>query len=379
MKFSINSKILLSRLVASGKAISNRPVISILGFFLFNLEESDSNIKILSITASDRENTVISRMEVCDADGCGKFCIDAKRITELLKSMPDCPVSFNVDEQSMEVTVRHQKGKYKLSGLSGNEYPLHEDIEGTNLIGSFDLQSTQVLSAFDKVSFAIGNDDFHPQMKGIFWDIKPEAITFVATDTHVLAKYRNTQTAPGVEMGFILPGRSLSLIRAFIGKQAQVNVSATEKMVVFSGDDYKVISTLLKGKYPPYDRVIPQNQSAIVTVDRNDFFEAVNRVAIFADYQNSLLRFKLSLDRIDVNAQDVSYNVGGEECISCEYSGANMEIGFSSNFLKGVINAIDTTKMIIKLSSPSHPGVFMPSENDEYGELTLLCMPVSVS
>lgn len=379
MKFSINSKILLSRLVASGKAINNRPTISILGCFLFSLEESESDIKTLSITASDVDNTVISRVGVSAAEGSGKVCIDAKRITELLKSMPDCPISFNIDEESKTVIICHPKGKYNLSGLSANEYPLNDKVDPNTIVGSFSLPASQVISAFDKVSFAVGNDEIRPQMKGILWDIKPDAITFVATDTHVLAKYRSTQTAPGVETSFILPGQSLSLIRAFIGKQAQINVTVTNKIVVFEGADFKVLSTLLNGNYPNYNRVIPQNQPIIITVDRNDFADAINRVSIFADNQNSLLRFKISTDRMDAIAQDLSYNVGGEECIACEYVGNDAEIGFNSSYLKGIINVLNTQKIVIKILSHDRPGVFIPQENDEYGELTLLCMPVTIN
>lgn len=124
--------------------------------------------------------------------------------------------------------------------------------------------------------------------------------------------------------------------------------------------------------------MIPQNPPIIITVDRNDFSDAINRVAIFADNQNSLLRLKISADRIDAIAQDLSYNVGGEECIACEYAGNDAEIGFSSSYLKGIINVLNTKKMVIKLTSYDRPGVFTPSENDEYGELTLLCMPVNI-
>ena len=379
MKFSINSKVLLSRLVASGKAINNRPTISILGCFLFSLEESESDIKTLSITASDVDNTVLSRVEVSAAEGSGKVCMDAKRITELLKSMPDCPISFNIDEESKTVIIRHPKGKYNLSGLSANEYPLNDNIDPEAIKGSFSLPASQIVSAFDKVGFAVGNDELRPQICGVFWDIKPDAITFVATDTRVLAKYRSTQTAPGVETSFILPSRSLSLIRASIGKQAQVKVTVTKNLAIFEGTDFKVLTTLLNGNYPNYNRVIPQGQSAIITVDRNDFSDAINRVSIFADNQNSLLRFNISADRIDAIAQDLSYNVGGEESIACEYGGDNMEIGFSSSYLKGLINALNTQKIVIKLSSFDRPGLFIPSENDEYGELTLLCMPVNIS
>ncbi len=373
MKFSINSKVLLSRLVASGKAINSRPTISILGCFLFSLKGN-----ILSITASDADSTVVSRIEVADAEFDGMVCIDAKRITELLKSMPDCPVSFTVNEK-MEVLLRHPKGKYNLSGFQGSDYPINDTVNPDDIKGEFSIPTSQILSAFDKVGFAIASDDLRPQLNGIFWDIKPDSITYVATDTRVLAKYRNTQIAPGVETNFILPGRSIPLIRAFINKQPEIKVTTTGKKVIIEGADFKVSSTLLNGNYPNYNRVIPQNQPVIVIVDRNDFYDAITRVSICASTQEPTLRFKLSTDHIDAIAEDICYNVGGEESIACEYSGADMNIGFGSSYLKGLVNALETQKMVIKLSTPDRPGVFVPSENDEHGELTLLCMPVNIS
>ena len=64
--------------------------------------------------------------------------------------------------------------------------------------------------------------------------------------------------------------------------------------------------------------------------------------------------------------------------MTCDYNGTPLEIGFSSTYLKGVLNAMNTQNVVIKLSDASRPGLFLPAENDEYGELTLLCMPMNI-
>lgn len=372
MKFTINSKALLSRLVAAGKAVSNRPAISILGNFLFALDG-----KSLTIAASDSDSMVISRIEVNDAEGAGKVCIDAKRITELLKAMPDCPVYINVNDATCAIVIRYTNGKYNLTGIPGVEYPTTE-IDTSECKGSFSLPASQILNAIDKVGFAVANDDLRPMLNGVYWDITEEAITFVATDTRVLAKYRSTQTAPGTTMSFNLPGKSISLIRALIGKQSDVKLTVTDRAAIFEGVDFKVRTSLYNGKYPDYNRVIPTNQQISMIIDRVDFANAIARVSVCADSLSPMLRLKTADGKIDVIAQDFNFNVGGEEQISCDYTGAPLEIGFSANYLKGVLNAMSTQKVIIKLLDASKPGLFLPAENDEYGELTLLCMPMSI-
>lgn len=373
MKFSINSKTLLSRLVAAGKAINNKPTISILSHFMFELEDG-----MLTITASDSDHVVTSRIAVDNLEGSGKVCVDAKRLTELIKAMPDCPVTFNISEPNLGITIRYTNGKYNLSGLNGIDYPLDNDIKEDEIDGRFEMPASQILSAMDKVGFAIGYDELRPQMAGIFWDVTEDAITFVATDTRVLAKYRSTQTAPGVVTSFILPGRSLSLVRAFIGKQASVKVTTTKNSIFFEGDDFRVRVSKIIARYPDYNRVIPTTHNSVVTADRNDFMNAISRVSICADSQMSLLKLNIQPGTIDAIAQDINYNVGGEERITCDYDGTPIEIGFNAQYLKGVINAIATQNIVIKLLDASRPGLFLPSENDEHGELTLLCMPMSI-
>jgi len=179
-------------------------------------------------------------------------------------------------------------------------------------------------------------------------------------------------------MSFNLPSKSIALIRAFIGKQSDVKLTVSERFVIFEGSDFKVRSTLYNGTYPNYNRVIPVNQPISITVDRMDFANAITRVAICADAQTPVLRLKIGDGKIDIVAQDISFNIGGEEKVTCDYNGTPLEIGFSSTYLKGVLNAMNTQNVVIKLSDASRPGLFLPAENDEYGELTLLCMPMNI-
>lgn len=372
MKFTINSKALLSRLVAAGKTVSNRPSISILGNFLFALDG-----KTVTITASDTDNVVISRIEANDAEGAGSVCIDAKRVTELLKAMPECPVVFEIDDNTLAVIIRYTNGKYNLSGLPSIDYPIGEADE-TGIKGVFAMPASQILKGLDIVGFATADDELRPILNGVYWDITEDAVTFVASNTRVLAKYRSTQTAPGKVISFNLPSKSISLIHACIGKQTDVKLTVSERFAIFEGSDFKVRSTLYKGRYPDYNRAIPLNPPTAITVDRMDFANAINRVAICADVQSSLLRLKIGDGKIDVVAQDISFNIGGEEKVMCDYFGTPIEIGFSSIYLKGVLNAMNTKNIVIKLSEANRPGLFLPAENDEHGELILLCMPISI-
>lgn len=373
MKFNVKAKTLLAQLVVVGKAIAPKSALQILSNFLFELTDGT-----LTITGSDSDNVITTSIRVEDAEGNGRFCIESKRLTELLKVMPDCSVTFTINETTGEVRIKYEKGKFDLSSLKGEEYPQPEEINPDSVVGTLNMPTSQILNALDKVGFATSNDELRPQMNGVYWDIMEDAITFVATDTRVLAKYRSTQIAPGITCSFVLHSRAIPLVRALIGKSANVDVTITDKALYFKGESFTMRTCKVNGTFPNYNRVIPPNAPFTLDVDHNDLADAVDRVSICADPTHSLIRMKISPIDILVSAQDIGYNIGGSESVGCTYQGEELEIGFSSSYLKGVLKAINTRNITIKLTDATRPGIFLPSENDEFGELTLLCMPMSL-
>lgn len=373
MKFNVKAKSLLAQLVVVGKAIAPKPAIQILSNFLFEVADGT-----LTITGSDTDNVITTKIAIEDADGNGKFCVESKRLVELLKAMPDCTVSFTVNENTHELRIKYDKGQFDLSAGVGSEYPMTDKVDEATVEGKLKMPTTQILNALDKVGFATTSDELRPILQGVLWDITEDAITFVATDTRVLGKYRSTQIAPGITTSFVLHSRAIPLVRALISKDANVEVTITERAIYFTGESFTMRTCKINGRFPDYNRVIPKDAPYTVEIDRNDLADAVDRVSICADPTHSLIRMKISPIDILVSAQDLSFNIGGSESVTASFNGSDMEIGFSSQYLKNVLKALNTRTITIKLTDGTRPGVFLPSENDEFGELTLLCMPMSL-
>lgn len=373
MKFNIRTKTLLSQLVVVGKAIASKSTLSILNNFLMELDG-----ETLTITGSDVDNVVTTRVSVQDAEGSGKFCIDAKRTTELMKAAPDGLATIIVDEATLAVTIKYTKGKFNLMGIKGDEYPLMEQPKEDAILGTITLPASQIINALDKVSFAAGTDDFRPQMQGVYWDIMEDAIVFVATDTRVLGKYRDTQTIPNAVSNFILSNRAIPLVRNIIAKEANVKIVHDDKSIFFEGENFTMRTAKVNGNYPNYNRVIPTDSPNKLTADRFELLDAVERVSLCADTTHALIKLSITPTEITVTAQDFNYSIAGTEQVSCDYNGNDMEIGFAAGYLKDVLKAITTQNISIRLSEPGRPAVFLPTENDEHGELTTLCMPLNI-
>lgn len=374
MKFNVPSKTLYNYVSSVSKVINSKNALAILNNFLFVLEDNT-----LTITASDLENRLTARVPVMEAEGCGSFCIDARRLVDLLKEMPDQGITFDINDNNLAVEITYPSGNYSLIALNGNEYPSikTEDEDSEKL--EFTCPTEQIIKGIDNTLFAVGNDDLRPQMMGILWDIKPDAITFVATDTRKLVKYRNELSAPGVEGSCIIPIKPATVIKNVFAKEQEVKITIEPKSATFESPSFTFNCRFIKGVFPDYNRVIPANNPYTLTIDRHSFLNAVRRVGVFVDPGHGLVKFKLTPDKVIMKAQDNNYLTSAWESVPCDFTGSEMIIGFSAPYLIEIFNTLSTNDIVIKLSDPSRPGVFLPAENDNDGELLMLLMPMTVS
>ncbi len=372
MKFNVPSKALYSFVASVSKVINSKNALTILNNFLFTLEG-----ETLTVKASDMENSLVGRVAVTEVEGEGSFCLDARRIVELLKEMPDQGITFDINDENLEVKISYPNGIYNTIGINGLEYPSQaRDEKGANI--SFDCPTEQVMKGIENTIFAVGNDDLRPQMMGILWDIKPNRIVFVATDTRKLVKYTNSMSEPGVEGSFILPLKAAAVLKNVFAKEENIHITVTEKNVVFESASFTFDCRLIKGSFPDYNRVIPTSNPYVLTVDRQSFINAVRRVGVFGDGGNGLVKFKLTPDTLTLKAQDNSYGTSGWETVPCDYTGSEFTIGFGAPYLIEIFSTISTQEVMMKLSDPGRPAVCVPGENEEHTELLMLLMPMNI-
>lgn len=373
MKFNVSSKTLYNTLSSVSKVISNKNAMTILNNFLFEVTEDS-----LTVTASDLENTLSARIGITECEESGKFCADARRMVELCKELPEVDITFMVSDD-LQIQIDYPGGRFDFVGIPGNEYPA--TVESSEEAGKLVFESPvrQIIDGIDNTLFAVGNDDLRPQMMGIFLDIVPDKITFVATDTRKLVRYINSAGAPGVQGSFILPSKPANIIKNVFAKEEKLDITVDSKSASFKSDTINFTCRLIKGNFPDYNRVIPQSNPYTLTVDRMSMINAVRRVGVFVDPSHGLVKFRLTSDTIELKAQDNNFCTLGQEKIPCSFTGTEMVIGFSANFIIDIFNTLKTENVIVKLSDPSRPGVFLPEEDNKDSELLMLLMPMTVN
>lgn len=373
MRYTVPSKTLHTYASAVSKVINAKNAITILNNFLFSIDNG-----ILTITACDGENTLQSRIPLLEADGAGSFCIDARRLVELLRVMPEQELTFDVDDATLAIEMSHPNGSYRFMGLPGSDYPVLNKAasEGAR---SFKAAGDTLLRGLDYTAFAAGTDMLHPTMTGVYWDVKEDRLIFVATDTHKLVKFEDESIKPGFVGSFILPNKSTNVFRSVFNRDEEVTVTIEpDKGVTFETGTFTFESRVIKGRFPDYTRVIPENNPYSLTVSRHQFTTAVKRVSLFVDEGHGLIKLKVTPEKLTVKASDNEYNTSGYETLGADFNGNEMIVGFSSSYLTELASVIWTDDIIFRLADPSRPAVIVPTEDKPETKLTMLLMPMIV-
>lgn len=380
MKFNVSSKALATQLTAVSKVINSKNALSILDNFLLSLKGN-----ILTVTGSDQENVMTATIEVYEPEGEGSVAVPSKRILDMLKEVPGQPLTFYINDDNKEIDIRFMNGHFSFMGIDGDQFPVQQDVRQD--AKCITLPAEVVRRGLETTLFAVGTETIRPIMTGVFWDICPldeeqhpmPAITFVGTDTHKLVRYVNTSVNPDLTFSFILPPKPAAILRGLIAKEdGEIDIEMDDKSAKFSCGDYTLSCRFINGRYPNYNRVIPVNNPFELTVDRLSLLNAMKRVALFASSASSLVRMNIRPNEVLLAAQDLDYTLSAEERVECEYEGNSMTIGFNAVYMIEVLSNIAADTVVIRLSDPARPGIFVPLTNLEGEDLLMLLMPMQV-
>ena len=380
MKFTVSSRALYSTLSGVSKTINSKNTLTVLDNFLL---EVDAEKELLAVTASDTENTLVARLAVSQADESGRFLANAKRLCDIGKELPAVDVEISVDLDSLAMQIDFPGGKFDLVALDANQYPVSSDplaeisADG-DVPAELLLPSSMLMAGIENTIFAVATDQIRPQLMGILWDVKPDGIIFVATDTRKLVKYEDKTAAPGIERRLILPLKPAVLLKQLLAKEEDVKVVLTDKSATFTTEKLTLSCRLIKGNFPPYERVIPADNPYVATFDRESILTAVRRVSVCADPAHGLMKLRFTHGLLEIKVDDTSHSTFAVEKVPCDYNGRDIVIGFSAGYLIEIFNTLPTENILMKLADPSRPGVFVPDENAENTDLVIILMPMTV-
>lgn len=372
MQFIVSSSTLLKQLQVLFGVVNTNNTLPILDNFLFNLSDNT-----LQITVSDIETIMSSSIEV-QSEYKGVIALNARLLLDVVKTFPEQPLTFIVNEDNNTVEISSDHGKYDMAFYNGEDFPEAVSIESPT---TTTISSEILATAITHTVFAAGNDDLRPVMSGVFFEFTPEEFSFVATDAHKLVKYTRTDLKSDVSAEFIMPKKPLSILKGILGNtESDVEIEFNESNAKFSFDDISITCRLIDGKYPNYDAVIPKENPNRLIVNRASFLNSVKRASIFSSKSTHQIRLKMAGTELNISAEDVDFSNKADERLTCNYEGDDMQIGFNSRFLSEMLNNLDSEDILIEMSVPNRAGILTPIDGKEDGEdILMLVMPVMLN
>ena len=372
MKFIVSSSALLKQLQSLSGVLNTNTALPILENFLFEINRNE-----LTISASDLETTMSTKLNI-ESKESGSIAIPAKLLLDTLKTFSEQPLTFSVDEKKGSVEIASDYGKYKLTGHNGDEFPKIPSIENPS---TFEIAGKALASALNKTIFATGNDDLRPVMSGVFFQLSPENITFVATDAHKLVRYRRLDAKAKFSASFIVPKKPLNLLKNLLtNTDSKVKAEYNNTNASFAFDNYVLVCRLIDGKYPNYEAVIPKENPNHLTISRNAYLSSIRRVSIYSNKTTHQVRLKIAGSELNISAEDLDYSNEANERLTCQYVGDDMEIGFNSRFLLEMLSNIESEDIGMEMSAPNRAGILKPAVSDNKEEdILMLVMPVMLN
>ena len=379
MKFIVNSQQLLRQLQSLSGVISSNNTMPIIGCFHFHLEEN-----ALTVKSTDLSTTLVARIEVETGrmDKAEEVAIPSKMLLEILKSFDDVPMTFSVDTQSYAIELSSGDGEYHLAGMDAETYPTMPTAEGTSTVV---MSCSALVSAINKTYFATSNDEMHQQMSGIFCEMNPDGVTFVATDAHKLVRYRRKDITSSESASFILPKKPITIVKNILAARKEdgdVTIEYNNTNLFITFDNFYIVCRLVDGRYPNYEAAIPKDNPNRLLLDRQSFLNTLRRVSIFSNEATRQVRLSILADKLDISAEDLEFSNKAHETIPCQYEGDPMDIGFNAKFLTEMISNLDSEQVLVELSHPSRAGIIFPYGDDVEGkqdDILMLVMPVMLA
>ena len=370
MRFTLSSTALSSRLQTLARVINSKNSLPILDSFLFEVRNQQ-----LFITASDSENVMRSVLTLDQADGEGNFAVPNRTLLDAMKELPEQPLTFDIDLNTLTIKIIYQNGLYNFTAQSADEYPRVQPIpDGATVIT---IDSQMLADNISRSIFATAQDELRPVMNGIYFDLTQDSLNVVASDGHKLVRNKNFTIKSETPAAFILPKKPATLLKNVLGKDGgDVVMKFDERSAEINFADGVLYCRLIEGRYPNYNSVIPQNNPNQLNIDRRSLIGALKRVLPFASESSQLIRFHLEAGKLELSSEDIDFATSAKEVVTCEYAGQSLNIGFKGSSLSEILNNLQSDEVQIELADPSRAGIIVPAQQPENEDVLMLIMPM---
>ncbi|MBN1595425.1 DNA polymerase III subunit beta [candidate division FCPU426 bacterium] len=357
MNFSCKRSDLIHGVQTVLNAVSPRNTLPILSNILLEAESG-----ILRLTTTDLEVS-IKCIVPADISEPGSITIPAKRLSEIVRELPDSDITITVNDNSM-VTLVCEKSLFKINGLPPDDFPVLPKVKNEK---GLNLSKTSVLDMIKKTIFSVSNDETRYVLNGVLFTVEDDVIRMVSTDGHRLSMIeQHLEKNPTQKINYIVPSKALQELGKILSAEGEINIQINDNQIIFSDEEAVLMSRLIDGQFPNYSQVIPKQSDKSVTCNTDLLLSATRRVALMASDKSSSVKYTISNNKLVITANTPEVGEAQEE-MDISYSGDNISIAFNAKYVMDVLKNISSEECYLGLTTSLNPGVFKPvSEDQQY-------------
>jgi DNA polymerase-3 subunit beta len=350
------------------KAISSNNTLPVLNNILIKAEG-----KKLYFSSTNLEIAISCSIDA-DVRGEGSITVPAKLITNYVSLLTDEKVEINVVE-GVTLAINSSSSHTKIKCISADEFPLIPKVEKGH---EFSIGVDDFFQAITEVVFAASLNTTRPVLSGVFMKFEGDKLSIVATDSYRLAEKKiKLSKGPKDDFSCIIPARTMMELSKILSKSeakaAKINVSKNQ--ILFSIDGVELVSRLIEGKFPDYDKIIPKDHKTKFEVSVEDLSLVLKRVSLFARENNNSVKLSVTNDgKLTISSEETK--VGEEKAdVIAKVEGENNKISLNSQYLLDVLTYINEDKVLFFMNDKASPASIKPVEDGGY---VYIIMPLKV-
>jgi len=339
------------------------------------MEARGNEIRML---ATDLEVGLRSR---CDAvvEKPGTLTLPAKKLYEIVKALPETDVRIAEDKNGVKVAA--DRFDSRMQTLPKEDFPAVPEATGTT---NAMLPRAAVKEMVAKTQFAITGEDTRFFLNGALFILGTTSMTLVATDGHRLAlvnvdrpKSSATPSKDSDEVRAILPRKTLwELGKLLTEGDGDVRYERGENHLFFEVGGRMLISRMIDGQFPAFERVIPKGNNKRIEFERERLTNAVKRVALLSNERSRSVKFQLDKGKVEVTSSSPEFGEA-KETLAVDYSDVSMQICFNAQYVMDFLGAVDTDLVALELKDEVSQAVLKPIGTEGY-DYTYVIMPMRV-
>lgn len=360
MKIVCKKELLHHAVQTVQKAVSSKATLPILTGIYLSAQDNK-----LEVQATDYEIGISCTIEA-NVEEPGTIVLSGRYFQELVRKLPGESVEISSNQEDRTIKITSNFSQFNLLSLPAEEFPVLKQMLSEN---KMIVQDIVIKELIKKTVFACANDESRPMFTGCLLETDGSEIRMVGTNTHRLAfKKGNLSTPASNNAKMIIPAKILSeLARILVSEEPlDVEISWQRNQVSFAFDNIFIISRLIEGQFPDYNRVIPPSFATTVKTNTDLFLDAVERVSLVAkDGDYNVVKFNFSKDQVIITSNNP--DVGkAYETVDAHIEGNDLEIAFNVKYITDILKNIGTDEITISLNSQLSPASVVPINDDSY-------------